>query len=154
MCATVVCVGGLFFYAVLLVPTLDSIPLEAHPALMEKLRRRFQPLAWLSLAILFATGLTQMTGSPHYEGVLVIRNTWSTAILTKHIIIFTMVVIAGYQTVILQRQMIRIALQRTRSSSDEPDIASILIKRQVKLMRLNLALSLVALSLTAIARTA
>jgi len=65
-----------------------------------------------------------------------------------------MVVIAGYQTVILQRQMIRIALQRTRSSSDEPDIASILIKRQVKLMRLNLALSLVALSLTAIARTA
>jgi len=45
MCATVVCVGGLFFYAVLLVPALDSIPLEAHPALMEKLRYRFQPLA-------------------------------------------------------------------------------------------------------------
>ena len=71
MAATVAWVGGLTF---------QSSPASAPHAvagaagpragLYEALARRFQPMAWLSLAVLIFTGLSQMAAHPATAGFL------------------------------------------------------------------------------------
>ena len=69
--------------------------LGTNPAfytLLTRLRRRFLPLSNLSLAVLVVTGLIQMSGDPHYDGVLQFTNDWTRAILLKHIAVAGMFV--------------------------------------------------------------
>src|SRR5436190_9397084 len=51
--------------------------LSLHDAL--PIYRRFNPLAWISLAVLVASGLTQMSASKNYQGLLRIANPWAAA---------------------------------------------------------------------------
>lgn len=151
MAATVVWVGGLFFQAVILAPALNrSGDPQVTASLLSYVRRRFVPLAWLSLAVLIATGLTQMSGNPNYEGFIQIHNRWSAAILAKHLVIALMVAAAGYQTWFLAPRMERAAWRRTEGEADG-DAGAHAYRR---LTAANLALALVVLALTAIARTA
>lgn len=150
MVATVVWVGGLFFQAVVLAPALQrSLSPEDNANLLGRLRRRFVPLAWLSLAVLIATGLTQMSGNPNYEGFIQIHNRWSVAILAKHAVIGAMVLAAGYQTWVLAPRLERAAWKRATSEADaEADGRS-----YQRLTAVNIGLALIVLALTAIART-
>jgi putative copper export protein len=148
MAATVVWIGGLTFQTIILMPTLDG-----SPELLERLRRRFEPLAWLSLAVLIVTGLFQMSASPNYTGLLSIRNGWSTAILAKHLVIGLMLVLASIQTWWIQPRLARLVLIAARTSP-EPAGVAVLRRRQVRLLRLQTVLSVVVLALTAAARSA
>lgn len=151
MAATVVWIGGIFFQAAVLAPALrQSLPADSSARLLQQLRRRFGPLAWLSLAILTATGLTQMSGNPNYQGLLAISNRWSAAILVKHIAIGAMVAAAAYQTWILQPQLERALL---RPDEDRATAGSEQRSYQ-RLTAVNLLLGVLVLALTAIARTA
>ncbi len=154
MAATVAWIGGLFFQALVLNPILAG---SSHPELWEDMlrgmRRRFEPIAWLSLSALIVSGLIQMEANPLYQGFLAISNRWAQAILVKHIVIVLMVAAAAYQTWFLQPRLERDLLRRAKrpaaSSLDEGTI-----QHQVRLTQTNLALSLIVLALTAIARTA
>lgn len=142
MAATIVWIGGLFFQSVVLAPALSEISQRA--ALLERLQRRFQPLAWLSLAVLIGTGLVQMSANPNYQGLLSIGNPWSRAIFAKHLAIGLMFGVAGYQTWVLQP---RIARQAMVGATDDSR------RRFNRLAHVNLALGLLVLGLTALART-
>ena len=154
MAATVAWIGGLFFQAIVLNPILAG---SSHPELWQDvlrgMRRRFEPVAWLSLGALVVTGLVQMEANAHYQGFLAISNRWAVAIFVKHAVIVVMVAAAAYQTWFLQPKLGRDLLMRTRglnpSGSFEPAV-----HRQVRLTQANLGLSLLVLALTAIARTA
>jgi uncharacterized membrane protein len=148
MAATVVWIGGLFFQAWVLPPVLRKLPERGQ--VLEALGRRFQPLAWLSLAILIGTGLTQMAANPNYTGVLSFENAWSRAILAKHLAVGLMVAVGVYQTWVVQPGLARIAIleAHTPQASHGP-----LHRRQDRLARLNLALGIAVLACTAIART-
>lgn len=154
MAATVVWIGGLFYQAVLLAPAIEGhLSPELGRRLLQALRRRFTPLAWLSLAVLVGTGLMQMAGNPNYEGFLSIQNLWARAILTKHVAILGMVIIAVYQTWFIQPQIER-ALLRRAMQPERGDEAAPLLSRQVRLHRWNFILGILVLALTALARTA
>lgn len=154
MAATIVWIGGLFFQAAILTPVLAKASASQDQVrLLDAVRRRFDPLAWLSLAVLIATGLTQMSANPNYRGFLAIDNTWSIAILSKHVVIGMMIVIASYQTWVLYPQLGHSLLLRVAGADGGRDPAR-LSARQVRSMRLNLVLAIVVLALTAIARTA
>ena len=154
MAATIVWIGGIFFQAAVLTPALSkALPSENEARFMEALRRRFDPLAWLSLATLIATGLTQMSANPNYSGFLVVGNAWSMAILSKHLVIGLMILVASYQTWILYPELNRNMLARAAKAEVGPDAAR-LNARQTGTARLNLVLGIVVLALTAIARTA
>lgn len=155
MAATVVWIGGLFYQSVLLYPLLEKSSLTAETtSLMERLLTRFNPLSWLSLFLLIGTGLTQMAGSPNYEGLLTFQNRWSQAMLVKHAAVAAMVLVAGYQTWFLQPQLARALLRRVRETEKPLDDTVAATHALGRSIRVNLGLGFLVLALTAVARTA
>ncbi|MCJ7512750.1 MAG: CopD family protein [Anaerolineales bacterium] len=152
MLATIVLVGGLFVLSVLWLPA-ASRSLSAHDQanLLRAISRRFQPLAWLSIAVLVATGMTQMAASPNYLGLLAIDNLWSAAMLAKHTAFGAMLALAAYQTWVVTPTLERQALLRAADTGLEGRAAT---ASQQRLLRINLWIGIVILGLTAIARTA
>jgi len=154
MAATIVWIGGLFFQAAVLTPALSKrSPSEDDARFLEAIRRRFDPLAWLSLSVLLVTGLSQMSANPNYSGFLAIENLWSVAILSKHMLIGVMILIAAYQTWVLRPKLSRSMLARAARAEGGPE-AALLNARQARSTRLNLVLGVIILALTAVARTA
>lgn len=152
MVATIVWVGGLALLTLVIWPgaraALGSGPEVA--ALFAALHKRFAPLGWFSLAVLTATGLTQMVGHPQYGGFLQIDNQWAWAILLKHVAVGGMVGVGLYMQLGLQPALARQALlaQRGRPALE----MAALQRREVWLLRLNLLCGLLVLGLTAAAR--
>lgn len=152
MIATVLWVGGLVFQALYLLPILTQSTLDEqarNPLLL--LQTRFQPVAWLSLAILLGTGLTQMTAHPQYEGLLAIQNRWSIAIFAKHISILPMAGITAFQSFFLHPRLQRELLKAARKPSTTQ--VNAVLAEEKRLVILNAMLSGLVLVLTAIART-
>jgi uncharacterized membrane protein len=154
MAATVVWIGGLFYFSVILAPILkNSSILQKDPTILEAIRRRFNPLAWLSLTVLIVTGLIQMTGNPSYSGLLLFDNTWAFAILLKHIAIIVMVTLAVVQTWILQPRLSRALLLQALHPDTQTDEHARLVHKTMRLTQINLLLGILVLFLTAVART-
>ena len=151
MLATVAWIGGLVALVMLVLPAARRV-LDANSfsRFLDYLQRRLDPLAWLSLAVLLATGLFQLNSNPNYEGFLSISNRWAVSILIKHILFFGMIGISAYMTWGLLPQIRRIAL--TRSKGIESEQTDKLEKREVILIRINLILGVLILGLTALAR--
>jgi uncharacterized membrane protein len=151
MLATVIWLGGLATLALLVLPAarskLDSL---SFAALLEGIQKRLDPLGWLCLAVLLATGMFQMSASPNYSGFLSISNRWATAILVKHLVILGMVAISAWMTWGVLPALRRAALQRALGKPAPQTEA--LQRRELTLLRLNLLLGGLVLLLTAIAR--
>lgn len=149
--ATVVWVGGLTLMALVVWPAARARlgPGPELGRLLDDLRRRFDPLAWLSLAVLAGTGLMQMTADPHYDGFLQINSAWAVVILFKHLAVFGMVVVGAVMQWVVQPEMARQTMLAARGQV-VPGMAA-LRQREAWLMWLNLACALITLACTAIA---
>jgi uncharacterized membrane protein len=155
MVATVVWVGGLALMALVVWPGARAV-LGPGPQLAElfrHLQKRFNPFAWASLAILIATGLTQMAANENYDGLLRMTNLWTAAILAKHLAVGGMILIGGYMQWGLNPALERLALLEARARPAPEGEAQRLRRRERNLTRLNLLCGLLVLALTAIART-
>jgi uncharacterized membrane protein len=154
MLATVTSIGGLFFQAIVIPISISTGNLEIsqQASLLEAIRKRFEPLAWLSLFILIGTGLVQMSANPQYDGVLSINSQWASALLAKHIAIVLMVLVAAMQTWVIQPRINRLMLRIAQSKADSMDIEP-LLRRQKVLTQVNFVFALVVLVFTAIARS-
>lgn len=151
MLATVGWIGALATAALLVLPAARrSLEAEAYANFLADLRRRLDPLSWLSLLTLAATGMFQMSANPNYQGFLAIANRWAAAILIKHIIFFIMIALSAYMTWGILPRLQRIALRQARGL--EAFEADSVLRQETLLMRLNLILSAIVLGLTAIAR--
>jgi len=151
MLATVAWIGSLVTLSVLVLPaarqTLDA-PLYAD--FLARLRRRLDPLGWLSLLLLAGTGLFQMSSNPNYDGFLSFSNRWAVAILVKHIVFLGIIAISAYLTWGLLPRLQRNALLVSRGQ-DASGLQG-LQRQEALLMRVNLTLGVLVLALTAIAR--
>ncbi len=155
--AAVVWVGGLVIQAVIVWPAARAAlgPGLVLSDLQARWRRLFNPLAWISLAVLTVTGMFQMSADPNYHGTLVIDTPWSVAMLIKHLAAAGMAVIGAISQWLIQPQIARTQLQlrRSRSALDPSpaDAPSALEQRELQLVYLNLACAAVVLICTAIA---
>jgi uncharacterized membrane protein len=155
MAATVVWIGGLFFQSALLYPILvDSHWTAETLTLVQRLEKRFRPMVWLGLTVLIGTGLTQMTSNPNYEGLLTFRNRWSQVMLLKHAAVVGMMLVAAFQTWVLQPRLSHDLLRRTLKSGPSDDEATRSPRSLQRYIRLNFVLGILVLALTAVARTA
>lgn len=149
--ATVIWVGGITLLALLVWPGARAHWGHSPEAgrFLRDLNRRFNPWAWLSLAVLTATGLFQMAADPNYRGFLAIDNAWTVAILLKHLAVLGMVGIGAALQWIVQPELARLALLEERGKP-APHIAA-MRKRETFLMRANLVCAALVLLCTAVA---
>lgn len=151
MLATVAWIGGLAALVVLVLPVARRVlEADSYAVFLEQVQRRLDPLGWLSLAVLLATGLFQLSSNPNYEGFLSISNRWAVAILIKHILFFGMIGVSAYLTWGILPALQRITLMRAKGI--EAEDADKLQKRETLLLRINLILGILILGLTSLAR--
>ena len=154
MLATVVWVGGQAALALLVLPAARKTLKDADfTAFFAQVNRKLQLVGWISLTILIGTGMFQMSASPSYQGFLSITNTWAVAILSKHLVIALLIGLSAYSTWGLAPALERLSLLRSHGKGSEAEFISFQ-KREELLVRINLAISIVVLLLTAWARSA
>lgn len=151
MLATVVWLGGLAAITGLVVPLGQRLlPPERLAPFLEGVQRRFDPLAWLSLVVLLATGMFQMSSNPNYEGMLAITNRWAVAMLLKHLVFAGMAGVNAAITFGVLPGLRRAALRRQKGL-DAPELEA-LQGQEARLLQFNLLLGVAVLALTALAR--
>ncbi|MBK8022234.1 MAG: CopD family protein [Chloroflexi bacterium] len=148
--ATVFWLGGLVIMVLLVLPTARQLVADQPLlyALLNRLRRRFVPLSNLSLAVLVATGLIQMSGDPNYDGLLTFDNEWSRVMLLKHFAIIGMVVCMLFAQLTVAPALDR-ALLLLEKGKQEPAAMAKLHRDETRLTWINVGLSMVVLLFTA-----
>jgi uncharacterized membrane protein len=153
MLATVAWLGGLSAMALLVLPAMRrNLTAESTSAFLNQLQNRLNRLGWISLTILAATGMFQMSSHPQYQGFLAIENNWATAIFIKHVVISLMVLISAYLTWGLLPALNRLALKRAAGKPVDEGLANRLEKQEKRMLWISLGLAAVILALTAWAR--
>ena len=151
MLATVAWIGGLVAVVILVLPAAKkTLEPEIYANFLEQLQRRLDALGWLSLAVLLATGLFQMSANPNYEGLLSISNRWAASMLLKHILFIGMIGVSAYLTWGILPTLRRIAMRQAKGLDAQE--AAQLQNRETLLLRINLVLGVLILGLTALAR--
>lgn len=147
--ATVLWIGGLGIFMLLLWPlSRQHLDNDAWQGFWQAILVRFRPLANFSLVVLLATGMVQMSADPNYEGFLTFSNTWSQAMLLKHIAFGGMAIIAA----IIQFGLVPATERATilASRGDSAQLA-LLLQKERRLLQWMLGLGLIVLLFTAIA---
>jgi uncharacterized membrane protein len=153
MLATVTWIGGLAAMALIVLPSAKRVlDATAYAAFLLRIQARLQQVGWLSLLVLGATGMFQMSASSHYSGFLAIDNPWAAAILSKHVAILVMVAASAYSTWGLMPAMQRLALLRANGKKIDTAAAQRQDRQERLLLGLNLTLSALVLAFTAWAR--
>jgi uncharacterized membrane protein len=122
---------------------------EASQALLDTIERRFRPLANFSLLVLLVTGVVQMGEDSNYGGFFDFSNTWSKAILAKHIAFIAMIGIVVFLQFGLAPALERARLL-ARKTYLQDDVQK-LRHRERRLGQINCLLAILVLLLTAIA---
>ncbi len=154
MVATVVWLGGLALLTLLVWPEARALLARSDQSgalldFLDRLRKRFNPLANLSLVVLIVTGLFQMDKNPHYDGLMQLTNDWTRAILLKHVAVLGMMIIGAVMQWVIVPALERATLL-VRLGKDAPDLER-LRRRERQLTALNFALGMIVLLFTAVA---
>jgi uncharacterized membrane protein len=151
MLATVAWIGSLVTLSILVLPSArEALDAKTYVDWINHLRRRLDPLAWISLILLVATGLFQMSANPNYQGFLAFNNRWAVAMLIKHLIFLLLIGSSAYLTWGVIPKLQRAALLAARGGDSLK--AEHWQKREASLLRLNIVLGILVLAFTAIAR--
>lgn len=151
LAATVVWVGGLALLALVVWPAARARlgPGPEAGRLLADLQRRFNPLAWTSLAVLVGTGMMQMAADSHYGGFLAIDGPWAAAMLIKHAAVVGMAACGAATQWLVQPEIARLSVLAERGRP-APELDG-LLRREARLTWLSLAGAAVTLACTAIA---
>jgi uncharacterized membrane protein len=150
MLAAVTWIGSLAAISILALPSARRSlqPLD-QIAFVTAIQTRVEGLAWFSVGLLAVTGLFQMSSNPHYDGFLATSNTWSLAMLAKHILTVLMIVFSALQTWDVMPSIRRLLLKREKA--DLQQLAA-LQRREMRLAWTNLVFGILIFGATAIAR--
>jgi uncharacterized membrane protein len=148
--ATVVWIGGIGVFVLWIYPeSKKSLPNpDERRKLLFVLQRRFRPVANFSLVMLLGTGMLQMSADPNYEGILQFTNTWSIAMVFKHLAYVGMVGIMVLIQFGLAPSLERAHLLASKGNSEELDR---LLNQEALYTKIIGILGVIVLACTAIA---
>ena len=149
--AAVTLVGSLVAASLLVLPAARALDPLGQLNLIASIQKRMEPAAWFSISLLIVTGLFQMSVNIHYNGFLSVSNQWTIAILVKHVLVVTMIVVSAVQTWDVLPSIRRLLLRKDKASQEE---ALRLQRREAWLLRANLILAVLILGATAVMRAA
>lgn len=152
MLATVSWVGGQAIISLILIPLgRKTLPEEGFQNLISRINKRMSGIGWFSLMILIGTGLIQINANESQSGFLSVTTDWGLAITIKLVVFGVILALTAYQTWSIAPIIERTAILQSRGKTPPVEMAA-LRQREVQLMRVNLALSIIVLLLTAVAR--
>ncbi|NQT57032.1 MAG: CopD family protein [Desulfobacteraceae bacterium] len=144
--ATVVWIGGILITLLVILPG-SKTALESQPMvgkLMKEVAKRFTPMANISILMLIATGIIIFYYDKNYTFLLDLGNRWNVVIGLKHFFVATMIIIHFYRGLILNPKIERF------SSQPNENRTSTLKKISLDLVKINFALGIIVLLLTAV----
>lgn len=149
--ATTAWLGGLITLVLVTWPSLSQTVNDGkdESMILYSLEKRFRPIANISLVVLLVTGMIQMGGDTHYEGLLQINSPWSLSLLGKHVLIAIMILVGGIMQWGIYPAIERARMQAHSKSRATPDTLEQLQNRLKRLTVLNLLLGVLVLLFTA-----
>ena len=143
---TVVWIGGVLMTLLVILPgskaALESPPMVGK--LMKEVAKRFTPLANISIILLIATGIILFHYDKNYTSFLDLKNSWNVVIALKHFFVATMIIIHFYRGLILNPKIEKFSSQPNEKQSSR------LKKISLDLVKVNFALGIMVLLLTAV----
>jgi uncharacterized membrane protein len=149
--AAVTLVGSLVAASILVLPAAQTLDPLDQLNLIDKIQKRMEPAAWFSLSLLVVTGLIQMSVNVHYNGFLSVSSQWTIAILVKHILVVSLIVVSAIQSWDVLPTIRRLLMRKDKASQDQ---VLKLQHREAWLLRANLILAILILAATAFMRAA
>ena len=143
---TVVWIGGILMTLLVILPS-SKTALESQPMvgkLMKEVAKRFTPMANISILLLIATGIIIFYYDKNYTFLLDLGNRWNIVIALKHFFVATMIIIHFYRGLILNPKIERFSSQPNENQT------STLKKISLDLVKINFALGIIVLLLTAV----
>ena len=143
---TVVWIGGILMTLLVILPSskaaLESAPMVGK--LIKEVAKRFTPLANISILMLIATGIILFYYDKNYTSFLDLKNRWNVVIALKHFFVATMIVIHFYRGLIRNQNIEKFSSQPNEKQSSR------LKKISLDLVKVNFALGIIVLLLTAV----
>ena len=149
--AAVTLVGSLVATSILVLPATQTLNPLDQLNLIANIQKRMEPAAWFSISLLIVTGLFQMSVNIHYNGFLSVSSQWTIAILVKHILVVSLIVVSAIQTWDVLPTIRRLLMRKDQASKDQ---VLKLQHQEAWLLRANLILAILILAATAFMRAA
>lgn len=124
---------------------------ETNPV-YDKIQQRLETIGWFCAILLLGSGMIQLSANPNYTGFLEIKGLWAIVILIKHILFAIMLGINAWLSWGISPQIRRERLRLSKKGT--LNHLNLLNAKFYRLIRLNTALFILVLVLTAVARAA
>lgn len=100
--ATIAWIGGMFFNFLVVIPTAQkALDPATAGKFMGMMVRRVRVVVYVSLFILFVTGIPMKIANEHYVSIINFDNTWETVGFIKHVFVALLALMALYSFEIL-----------------------------------------------------
>lgn len=108
--ATIAWIGGMFFNFLAVMPTVGRI-LDSATAgkFMGFLMRRVRVIVYVSLLVLFVTGIPMKIASKYYVAIINFDTSWEIASFVKHVFVAILALLALYSFEILAPKIAKLA---------------------------------------------
>jgi uncharacterized membrane protein len=108
--ATIAWIGGMVFNLLAVMPTVSKV---LEPALagkfMSALMKRVRVIVYVSLLVLFVTGIPMKIASEYYVAIINFDTAWETASFVKHVLVAVLALVALYSFELLSPKVGRLA---------------------------------------------
>jgi uncharacterized membrane protein len=139
--ATVVWLGGIAFVLFVAIPSAKQVLGVEASKVIGEISKRFTPLANYSILLLIVTGIVLAAVNKQFSGIGNFDNSWSLALIVKHVFVFGMVAVHFYRGFALAPRIARTELASAKAS---------LQKLSLNLVKVNFCLGLMVLLLSGI----
>lgn len=142
--ATIAWIGGMFFNVLILMPTVSkTLDPATAGKFMSVLFKRIRVMVYLSLLILFVTGIPMKIASEYYVAIINFDTSWETVGFIKHIFVAFMALFAIINFEILTPKVSKIA-----AKGPSPELMS-LKKKQMMLAMISFFFGIIVIFLSA-----
>lgn len=139
--ATVIWIGGIFFLLFIAIPSTKKIPAQEAGIIMGYIAKKFTLFVNYSIVILFMTGIILTIFNKNFTSMENFYNPWMIILFIKHVIVISMIIIHLFRLFVLSNK-----IEKAPSMGKK----TVLQKRSLHLVKINLALGVTVLLLSGI----
>lgn len=143
--ATIAWIGGMFFNVLVVLPTVRKVldPATAGK-FMASMMKRVRVVVYVSLLVLFVTGIPLKIASEYYVSIINFDNTWEIFGFIKHVFVAILALMAFYSFEILSPRIAKLA-----AKGPSPELPG-LRKLQMKMAGVSFLFGIIVILLSAI----